>query len=193
METGFSFGCFRPIWMIGRWAAPPSQHTHLRLAPPQWVHTPGAGGLLPPGTLAMDTRQMARIGPQRRAQLRNPNAGLCVHVCVCVRYLKRSTYNRYWIIDWDPLFYPRALCRLSRLWVCVWVCVCVCDSQWMPLHCRCSTVPWSAEVVRRIEPNRPSFAQMSICRLFNSTDGGCCASWRRNEGATVNRGTVCCI
>lgn len=44
METGFSFGCFCPIWMIGLWAAPPSQHTHLRLAPPQWVHTPGAGG-----------------------------------------------------------------------------------------------------------------------------------------------------
>lgn len=56
----------------------------------------------------------------------------------------------------------------------------------MPFHCRCSTVPWSAGVVRRIEPNRPSFARMSICRLFNSTDGGCCASWRRNEEAAVN-------
>lgn len=50
---------------------------------------------------------------------------VCGLMCVCVRYLKRSTYNRYWIIDWDPLFYPKALCRLSRLWVCVWVCACV--------------------------------------------------------------------
>lgn len=38
-------------------------------------------GLLPPGTLAVHMQQMAQIGPQWRAQLRNPNMRQCVNVC----------------------------------------------------------------------------------------------------------------
>lgn len=95
-------------------------------------NTPGAGGLLPPGTLATDAQQMAQIGPQRRAQLRNPNKCLCLCLCVCAHAIWNTTYNRYWIIDWDPLLCLRARSHLVRLlWVCVGLdeCSCLVDAR----------------------------------------------------------------
>lgn len=70
-----------------RWSPPPPTLRWMGSCIPTWGwhghngNTPGAGGLLPPGTLATDIQQMAQIGPQRRAQLRNPNKCLCVRVC----------------------------------------------------------------------------------------------------------------
>lgn len=68
---------------------------------------------------------MAQIDPQWRAQLRNPNTCVCVCVNVCA-VSKTGTYNRYWIIDWDPLFCLRSsghLLRLCNVFECVWVMV----------------------------------------------------------------------
>lgn len=132
---------------------------HLGEAPPipTWAwhghngHATSAGGALATWHMGyIHTWQMVHIGPQRGAQLKNPKSRLSANVHIVS---KASTYNRYWIIEWNPLAVSS---HRTTYWDCVYVQV----SRQMTFHCHCSTVPASAEVD---EPT--GFIWMNICWL----------------------------
>lgn len=106
--------------MNGHWTAPPHPHT--------WAwHGHNGGhiehlGLVPPGTLAIYTQQMARAGLWWRVQLRNPNLRLSIHVCAAPKADTIGTRLSSAILP-SSLFSPDHLlrwciCVQAYVWVC---------------------------------------------------------------------------
>lgn len=85
---------FRPVWAM-HLSAPTWSWRHHNGNTQTHTQTQGAGGgvLLPPGTLAMHTQQMAGIAPPKedtaeefwRRSIRGCVCGQRVRVCECVR------------------------------------------------------------------------------------------------------------